>query len=68
MKHYTKEELELYRNGQMSVLGKISCLSHLKNCKICAEQLDELEQEDRLIHDLRNSVQIYREISEIKKT
>lgn len=32
MKHYTKEELELYRHGQMSVLGRIACSSHLKEC------------------------------------
>lgn len=67
MTHYTKEDLELFRNGQMSVLGKIACSAHLKNCKACAELLHELEQEDQLIHDLRNSVQMYKEISESSK-
>lgn len=64
MTHYTKEDLELFRNGQMSVLGKIGCAAHLKNCKECAELLKELESEDRLIHDLRNSLQIYKDITE----
>ena len=32
MKHYTEEELEMYRNAQMSVLGRIACASHLQNC------------------------------------
>ena len=64
MTHYTKEDLELFRNGQMSVLGKIGCAAHLKSCKECADLLKELESEDRLIHDLRNSLQIYKEITE----
>ncbi|MGI6355779.1 MAG: hypothetical protein ACOX6W_11900 [Lentisphaeria bacterium] len=33
MKHYTKEELELYRHGQMSVLGKINCASICRNAR-----------------------------------
>ena len=46
MKHYTKEELELYRNGKMSVLGKILCSVHLKKCKKCADLLAELTEDD----------------------
>ena len=42
MTHYKKEDLELFRNGQMSVLGKIGCTAHLKSCKECAELLKEL--------------------------
>ena len=64
MTHYKKEDLELFRNGQMSVLGKIGCAAHLKSCKECAELLKELESEDRLIHDLRNSLKIYKEITD----
>ena len=45
MKHYTKEELELYRNGKMSVLGKILCSVHLKKCKKCADLLAELTED-----------------------
>ena len=64
MKHYTKEELDLYRNGKMSVLGKISCAAHLKSCPECATLLQELEEDDKLIAHLRASVQIYSDLSE----
>lgn len=63
MKHYTREELELYRNGQMSVLGRISCSSHLKECDECSKLLEELQEDDRLIANLRSSVQLYQELS-----
>ena len=63
MKHYTKEELELYRNGQMSVLGRIHCAAHLKECGECAGRMEELQADDALIADLRSSVRIYRELS-----
>ena len=33
MEHYTKEELDQYRNGGMSVLRKISCAAHQKIAK-----------------------------------
>ena len=64
MKHYTKEELDLYRNGKMSILGKISCTAHLKSCQECATLLQELEEDDKLIAHLRTSVQIYSDLSE----
>lgn len=59
MKHYTKEELELYRHGQMSVLGKINCSSHLHECEACQNLLKELESEDDFMKELRSSIQIY---------
>ena len=49
MKHYTKEELELFRHDRMSVLGRIACAAHLKNCEDCAARLRELEEEDRFV-------------------
>ncbi len=63
MAHYTKEELELYRHGEMSVLGRISCESHLKHCQKCAKLLDELRDEDRFVDELRDSVLVYKELS-----
>lgn len=62
MKHYTREELELYRNGKMSVLGRITCASHLKECEKCAGLLKELKEDDKLLACLRDSLQIYREL------
>ncbi len=61
--HYSKEELELYRNHQMSVLGQIACSAHLKECPACAKLLDELKDDDRFLNDLRTSVRIYDALS-----
>jgi predicted anti-sigma-YlaC factor YlaD len=66
MKHYSKEELDLYRNGKMSVLGKITCAAHLKNCPECTGLLKELEDDDQLLAHLRTSMQIYKNLTEVK--
>ncbi len=63
MKHYTKEELELYRNKEMSVLGRISCSAHLKECPRCAKLFSELETEDAFVTELRSSLQLFDELS-----
>ena len=63
MKHYTKEELELYRHGQMAVLGRITCASHLKKCAECRELLKELEAEDDFVKELRSSILLYESVS-----
>ena len=68
MKHYTKEELDLYRNGKLSILSRISCSAHLKECRECADLLKELEEDDQLLAHLRTSVQIYKDLTEIKQT
>ena len=60
--HYTKEDLELFRNHQMSILGRLTCQAHLKECPECAALLKELSEEDDLIRQLRASAQIYEEI------
>lgn len=66
MKHYTREELELYRNGQMSVLGRIGCSSHLKECETCSKLLEELQEDDQLIARIRSSIQLYEQLSPVK--
>ena len=63
MEHYTKEELDQYRNGGMSVLRKISCSAHLKNCPDCAKLLEELNADDQLLRDLRGSVELYQRLA-----
>ena len=45
-KHYTKEDLEFFRNRQMSVLGRLTCQAHLKECPECAALLKELSEDD----------------------
>ena len=59
MKHYSKEELELYRNGKMSVLGRIACLNHLHECEECSKLLEELKDDDDFVTKLRASLQTY---------
>lgn len=68
MEHYTKEELDQYRNGGMSVLRKIHCTAHLKNCKECADLLKDLESDDQLLRDLRGSVELYQQFAQEPKT
>ena len=63
MEHYTKEELDQYRNGGMSVLRKIHCSAHLKNCPACAKLLEELNADDQLLRDLRGSVELYQQLA-----
>ena len=62
MKHYSKEELELYRNHQMSVLKRIVCAGHLNECRICSSRLKELETDDHFLNDLRSSIRIFQEV------
>lgn len=64
MKHYTKEELELYRHGQLSVLGRIACSSHLKECESCAKRLEEVEHDDAFVRELRDSIKTYKEAAD----
>ena len=55
-KHYTKDELEMYRHGQMSLLGRMQCSSHLRECPDCRTLLDELESDDEFVKELRDSL------------
>jgi hypothetical protein len=70
MKHYTKEELELYRNGKMSILGRITCSIHLKKCPKCSHLLVELSEDDILVDQLRSSIQLWNKLSsnQVSKT
>ena len=63
MEHYTKEELDLFRNDKMSVLRKIRCSAHVKNCPQCAKLLGELNEDDQLLRDLRGSVELYQQLA-----
>ncbi len=62
-RHYTPEQLELYRHGEMSVLGRIQCAAHLKECADCRKKLDDLKSDDALVNELRESVRVYKELS-----
>lgn len=66
MKHYTKDELERYRNRSMSVLGRLNVSSHLKQCPQCRAIMDELEDDDRFVSEMRISLQKIDEASRRK--
>lgn len=66
MTHYTKEDLELYRHHEMSVLGRIACSAHLKECSECKRLLDELKKDDEFISELRGSIAIFSELSKME--
>ena len=61
MKHYSKEELDLFRNKEMSILGRINCSAHIKNCPECTKLLNELAEDDKFISDLKDSIAAYQE-------
>ncbi|MBR4902693.1 MAG: hypothetical protein IKZ46_17260 [Victivallales bacterium] len=61
MKHYTKEELELYRHHEMSVLRRVACSAHLKECTACTSLLKELDTDDAFVMELRDSIRIFDE-------
>ena len=61
MKHYTKEELELYRHHEMSVLRRVACSAHLKECTACANLLKELDSDDEFVMELRDSIRMFDE-------
>ena len=63
MKHYSKEELDMYRHGKLSVLGRIACAAHLKQCPECAAKLRELDADDELLRSLRSSLQNFRDVA-----
>ncbi|MCR4575015.1 MAG: hypothetical protein K5787_14745 [Lentisphaeria bacterium] len=67
MKHYTKEELESYRQHGMSVLGRLACSAHLKECAACAGLLKELEADDAFVMELRDSIRIFDEAAKCDK-
>ena len=64
VKHYPKEELELFRNKQMPLLQRLSCAAHLKECVECACLLKELEAEDAFVSELRESLRLFDELSQ----
>ena len=53
MKHYNREELDLYRNGDMNLFSRIMCSEHLKICASCHKLLDSLKEDDALLEELR---------------
>lgn len=68
MKHYTQAELDMYRHGDMNLLGRIQCAAHLKECPECIQKLEELKVDDELILQLQASVDLFQAFSDHSKT
>ncbi len=66
MKHYTKDELEQYRNKGMSVFGRMNCAAHLKECVSCAMLLAELDDDAVFVGKIRESIKRYEEATKDK--
>jgi len=64
MKHYTIDELDRYRNGDMNMLSRISCASHLKQCGGCRNLLESLKQDDQLLETVRKNIARFSAASE----
>ena len=64
MSHYTKEELEQYRNKEMPVIKRLNCAAHLKECASCATLLAELDDDAAFVSRLRDSLKRYEEFNE----
>lgn len=63
MKHYTIEELDRYRHGDMNTLIRISCASHLKRCEVCRNLLETLTQDDILLEIVRKNLARFQVVS-----
>ncbi len=61
--HYTENELEIYRHGKMSLLGRILCSAHLKKCPECRKKMEQLDQDDRFVDQLRQSMRVYGDVT-----
>jgi len=56
MKHYAIEELDRFHHGDMGILARIKCLSHIKTCQECQKVLEQLKTDDNLLQKIRNAV------------
>lgn len=63
MKHYTTEELDRYRNGDMNMLSRISCAGHLKQCETCRNLLETLKKDDLLLENVRRNIARFNSVS-----
>jgi predicted anti-sigma-YlaC factor YlaD len=64
MRHYTTEELDRYRNGDMNMLSRISCAGHLKQCSSCRNLLETLKQDDQLLETVRKNLARFKAVSD----
>ncbi len=66
MKHYSKEELELYRNRELGLWNQMVCRAHLKKCTQCRTLLQRLEKDNPLLNSLKEGVRILNELADLR--
>ena len=60
--HYTKEQLDMYRNKDMALLSRMNCACHLEVCEECRELLKTLKESDTLLNELRCGMEIFKNV------
>lgn len=66
VKHYSKEELNLYRNRELGIWNQMVCKAHLKKCAECRKVLENLEKENPLLNSLQEGVRILNELADLR--
>lgn len=56
MKHYLIEDLEQYRNHEMSLLKRALCRFHVSHCFECSSLIKELEEQDQLTEQIQQAL------------
>jgi predicted anti-sigma-YlaC factor YlaD len=55
MKHYTLEELDQNRHGNMGPLATLRCRIHLRRCEACRKLLGQLAEDDSFLLGVRKA-------------
>lgn len=59
MKHYTQEQLDQYKHGDMNIANRLVCKLHLQFCLKCRNQYNDLSQDDTFIANLKKAVSTF---------
>jgi hypothetical protein len=57
MKHYTVDDLDRFRHGDLGPLATLRCRLHLWRCGACRQHLEGLAGDDRLLAEMRRANQ-----------
>ena len=57
MKHYSIAELERYYARDLAALKQIFIRRHLESCEDCSKRLKCIEENDRLLKNIRHAVE-----------
>lgn len=66
MKHITETEADKYLHGQLGLIEKMNIGKHLKRCQVCLKILDKLKADDKLLEEIKNAVDEFKNIPSSK--